>query len=171
MTAASRARSVAPFVVVALLIGTLAACSAGTPPEPTPREFPLTLNDVYDNSRTTADEIIAEFAGSQTVVPADGSVDRCFGEDPGVGRWTWATAFTAPDLAGTIAHVQQEYGDAVTSTGAAAQPIEYADGTEYAVGTPHTLIEVENGSYLLTYPLGAEGVVTMRVVTACGQLR
>lgn len=171
MTAASRARSAAPFALVPLLIAALASCAAGTPPEPTPREFPLTLNDVYDNSRTTADEIIAEFAGAETVVPPDGGVDPCFGEDPGVGRWTWATAFTAPDLAGTIARVQREYGDAVTSTGAAAQPIEYADGTEYAVGTPHTLIEVENGSYLLTYPLSTEGVVTMRVVSACGQLR
>lgn len=115
--------------------------------------------------------MIAEFPESVVVAEADPNVTACAGEDTGVGRWIMVTTLSSTDVASTVTKLQEQYGDAVTSTGTANKDAEYSDGTTWPVTGSHILIEDETGTYLLMYPERAEGTVMLRVITACGVLR
>ncbi|TBN58246.1 hypothetical protein EYE40_13050 [Glaciihabitans arcticus] len=164
-------RRLALLLIAPLVLAALAGCSPTAPTEPEPPKFTSSLVEVRDASMGVVDKLIAEFPESAVIAEPEPNVTDCAGEDAGVGRWIMATTFSSTDVASTVAEVQQEYGDAVTSTGTANTPAEYADGTTWPVTGSHTLIEDETGSYLLMYPTGAEGSVLLRVVTACGVLR
>lgn len=165
-----RTRSL-PLLVAPLVVAALAGCSPTAPTEPESATFTASLDEVRDASTDVVERTIAEFPGATVVAEADPDVHACAGEDPDVGRWTWATTFSSTDLARTVTNLQLERGDTVTSTGTTSETVEYADGTTWPATGAHTLIEDPTGSYLLTYPTRAEGSVLLRVVTACGVLR
>ncbi|MBF4457862.1 hypothetical protein [Pseudoclavibacter sp. VKM Ac-2867] len=166
-----RPRRFIPAVMVPLALAALVGCSPTAPAEREPPKFELSINEVRDASKEVAEGMVAEFPEATRLVEADPNVFACSGEEPGIGRWVWATTFSSTDLASTITQLQQEYGDAVTSTGTASETVEYADGSTWPATGAHTLIEEETGSYLLSYPAGTEGQVLLRVVTACGVVR
>ena len=149
----------------------LAGCSPTPYTEPEPPKFTASLGEVQDASRDVVDDMIAEFPDAVVIVEADPNVAACAGEEPGIGRWIMATTFSSTDVSSTVAKLQEEYGDAVTSTGSANKDAEYSTGTTWPVTGSHILIEDETGSYLLMYPERAEADVLLRVVTACGVLR
>ncbi|MCS5723422.1 hypothetical protein N1028_18695 [Herbiconiux sp. CPCC 203407] len=166
-----RTRRLAPLLVATAALALLAGCSPTAYVEPEPPKFTQSLNEVLDASEAAVETIVGEFPGASLVTGDNANVYDCAGEDADIGRWLWAGYLTSDDIAGAISRLQDEYGDAVTSTGTAAQDVEYTDGTIWPVVGPHTLIEDEAGSYLLTYPSGAEGTVMIRVTTPCGVLR
>ncbi|PPF78480.1 hypothetical protein [Pseudoclavibacter sp. Z016] len=166
-----RLRRFTPVLLVPLVLAALVGCSPTAPTEPEPPKFKLSLNEVRDASREVAEGMVAEFPEATGLIEADPNVSACAGEEPRIGRWVWATTFSSTDLVNTVTKLQEEYGDAVTSTGTASETVEYADGSTWPATGLHTLIEDETGSYLLNYPAGTEGQVLLRVVTACGVLR
>lgn len=165
-----KTRRLAPLMIAPIVLAMLAGCAASAPVESEPREFPQSLNEVKDASDAVVETMVKEFPEA-ALIAEKATVNRCSGEDPGIGRWVRAVSFTSDDIDGAVARLQDEYGDAVKSTGTTAQDVEYADGTIWPVTGAHTLIEDETGSYLLTYNPGDNGTIMFRVQTTCGVLR
>lgn len=159
------------LIAIPLALVALVGCAASAPVEPTPATFTDSLNEVRDESTSVVERLTGEFSDATTIALSDANIYACAGEEPDIGRWVWATSFSSTDIAASVTRLQDQFGDAVTSTGTSAQDIEYADGTPYEVSQAHTLIEDETGSYLFTYPAGAQGVVGLRVISRCGVLR
>ena len=166
-----RARGFSVGLLVAAITVGAVGCTASAPTEPAPPKFSKSMNEVRDDAASMVESLTGAFTSAMPVAESDAEVHACPGEAEDIGSWIWATSFSADDVAATIADVQERYADSISSTGSLAQDIEYADGTPYRVGAPHTLIEDETGSYLLTYPLSPSGIVTIRTITACGVLQ
>lgn len=166
-----RTPRLAPLLALPLDLVALAGCSASGPTDSEPPKFDQSMNEVRDTSNDVVDKLVAAFPGGQRYAEADANAYACSGEDDGIGHWLWALGIPSTDITGTIAELQDEYGDAVTSTGTSSQDIEYSDGETWPVTGGHTLIEDETGSYLLSYPMTQGGTVMLRVTTACGVLR
>lgn len=164
-------RRLAPLLVAPAALALLAGCAASAPVEPEPPKFSQSLNEVKDASEAAVETIVEEFPGATLVTDDNANVYDCAGEEPGIGHWVWAGYLTSDDIAGAITRLQDQHADEVTSTGTTAQDVEYTDGTIWPVTGPHTLIEDDAGSYLLTYPSGRQGTVIVRVTTPCGVLR
>ena len=166
-----RSTRLAPLLALPLALATVAGSSPSAPTDVAPPKFDQSMNEVRDTSNDVVDKLVAAFPAGERFAEADANAYACPGEDDGIGRWVWALGIPSTDVEGTIADLQDEYGDAVTSTGTSSQDVEYSDGTTWPVTGGHTLIEDETGSYLLSYPMGAGGTVMLRVETACGVLR
>ncbi|KQQ66245.1 hypothetical protein ASF63_13180 [Microbacterium sp. Leaf320] len=170
-TVLMRTTRFAPLLALPLVLAALAGCSPSAPTDVEPPKFDQSMNEVRDTADDVVDKLVDAFPAGERYAEADANAYACSGEDDGIGHWLWALGITSTDITGTIPDLQAEYGDAVTSTGTSSQDVEYSDGTTWPVTGGHTLIEDETGSYLLSYPMSAEGVVTLRVDTACGVLR
>lgn len=170
-TVPMRSTRLAPLLALPLALATVAGCSPSAPTDVEPPKFDQSMNEVRDTSNDVVDKLVDAFPGGERYAEADANAYPCQGEDDGIGRWIWALGIPSTDIEGTIAELQDEYGDAVTSTGTSSQDVEYSDGATWPVTGGHTLIEDETGSYLLSYPMGAGGTVMLRVETACGALR
>lgn len=163
-----RTRPLTTLLAFPIALTAFVGCSPGEAPDEGLQKPDRSVNEVRDEAAAVVDELVEAFPGSQRLAEEEPEMVACADGDTGAGRWIWALAIPNLDIDGTIAGLQEEYGEAVTSTGTSAQQVEYADGTTWKVTGAHTLIEDATGSYLLSYPPGAGGTVTLRVVTACG---